>query len=199
MQVNEGYVFETSPNMLVSNSSPYAFVTQYTDYYTDGLKNSSIPVVTSDSHDIIINDTATAHALLTTTNTAGVYPLDADESWNYNDAITGEPLNIAAEGVKDGGETGSSRVIVFGSYMMFTKDVLKVNSFNNSAYLMNIVNTVSDKQDSGITIESKSLDNKELGVTDITTSNLLTIIFIVVVPAIVLIIGIIVWIRRRNK
>ena len=35
--------------------------------------------------------------------------------------------------------------------------------------------------------------------TDITTSNLLTIIFIVVVPAIVLIIGIIVWIRRRNK
>ena len=83
--------------------------------------------------------------------------------------------------------------------MMFTKDVLKVNSFNNSAYLMNIVNTVSDKQDSGITIESKSLDNKELGVTDITTSNLLTIIFIVVVPAIVLIIGIIVWIRRRNK
>ena len=199
MQVNEGYVFETSPNMLVSNSSPYAFVTQYTDYYTDGLKNSSIPVVTSDSHDIIINDTATAHALLTTTNAAGVYPLDADESWNYNDAITGEPLNIAAEGVKDGGETGSSRVIVFGSYMMFTKDVLKVNSFNNSAYLMNIVNTVSDKQDSGITIESKSLDNKELGVTDITTSNLLTIIFIVVVPAIVLIIGIIVWIRRRNK
>lgn len=88
---------------------------------------------------------------------------------------------------------------MFGSYMMFTKDVLKVNSFNNSAYLMNIVNTVSDKQDSGITIESKSLDNKELGVTDITTSNLLTIIFIVVVPAIVLIIGIIVWIRRRNK
>ena len=74
-----------------------------------------------------------------------------------------------------------------------------MNSFNNSAYLMNIVNTVSDKQDSGITIESKSLDNKELGVTDITTSNLLTIIFIVVVPAIVLIIGIIVWIRRRNK
>ena len=64
---------------------------------------------------------------------------------------------------------------------------------------MNIVNTVSDKQDSGITIESKSLDNKELGVTDITTSNLLTIIFIVVVPAIVLIIGIVVWIRRRNK
>ena len=82
---------------------------------------------------------------------------------------------------------------------LFTFKTSLVNSFNNSAYLMNIVNTVSDKQDSGITIESKSLDNKELGVTDITTSNLLTIIFIVVVPAIVLIIGIIVWIRRRNK
>ena len=199
MKVNDGYVFETSPNMLVSNSSPYAFITQYTEKYTDGLKNGSIPVVTSDSHDIIITDTAVAHALLTTSDSAGVYPYDADENWDYNDAIAGEPLNIAAEGVKEGGETASSRVIVFGSYLMFTKDIMKVNSFNNSAYLMNIVNTVCEKQDSGITIESKSLDNKELGITDVTTSGLLTIIFVAVVPIIVIIFGIFVWIRRRNK
>ena len=76
---------------------------------------------------------------------------------------------------------------------------MKVNSFNNSAYLMNIVNTVCEKQDSGITIESKSLDNKELGITDVTTSGLLTIIFVAVVPIIVIIFGIFVWIRRRNK
>lgn len=38
MQVNPGYVYETSTDRLVSNSSPYIFTVDYTDYYTTGLK-----------------------------------------------------------------------------------------------------------------------------------------------------------------
>ena len=199
MQVNGGYVFETNTDYLISGSTPYAFITDYSDYYKDNLKNSKIPVVVSDSHDIIIKDSEMAHSLLTTSDKAGVQPYDYDEEWNYQDAITGEPLNIAAEGVKTNNDEKSSRVVVFGSFTMFNETVMSYNSYNNSAYFMNVVNTIADKDDNGITIESKSLESAELGVTDVTTQSVMIAIFVVILPAAILIAGLIVWLRRRNR
>lgn len=199
MQVNGGYVFETNSDYLISGSTPYAFITDYTDYYKENLKNPNIPVVVSESHDITIKDSEMAHALLTTSDKAGVQPYDVDENWNYNDAITGEPLNIAAEGVKTNNDEKSSRVMVFGSYMMFDKTVMSFNSYNNSAYFMNVVNTIADKDDSGITIETKSLESTELGVTDVTTQNIMIAIFVFILPAAILTAGLVMWLRRRNK
>ena len=199
MQVDDGYVFETNTDYLISGSTPYAFITDYSDYYKDNLKNSKIPVVVSYSHDIIIKDSEMAHSLLTTSDKAGVQPYDYDENWNYQDAITGEPINIAAEGVKTNNDEKSSRVVVFGSYTMFTQNVMSYNSYNTSAYFMNVVNTIADKDDNGITIESKSLASAELGVTDVTTQSVMIAIFVVILPAAILIAGLIVWLRRRNR
>lgn len=199
MQVNGGYVFESNSDYLISGSTPFAFITDYTDYYKKNLKNPNIPVVVSESHDIIIKDSEMAHALLTTSDKAGVQPYDVDENWDYKDAITGEPLNIAAEGVKTNNDEKSSRVMVFGSYMMFDKTVMSFNSYNNSAYFMNIVNTIADKDDSGITIETKSLESTELGVTDVTTQNIMIAIFVFILPAAILAAGLVMWLRRRNK
>ena len=39
---------------------------------------------------------------------------------------------------------------------MFTSDIMSFNSFNNSGYFMNMINTLADKDDAGITIEGKS-------------------------------------------
>lgn len=199
MQVNGGYVFETNSDYLISSSTNYAFMVEYADYYKDNLKNSNIPVVTSDTHNIIINDENTAHALLTTSDGVGVFPYDADEDWNYEDALTGEPLNVAAEGVKTNSDDESSRLIVFGSYMMFNSSIMSMNSYNNSAYIMNVFNTVAGKDDSSITIESKSLESAELGVTDVTTQNAVFVIFIVVIPLGILVVGLVMWLRRRNR
>lgn len=199
MQVNDGYVFETSNERLISSSSSYAFVVDYTDYYVEGLKNNTIPVVVTDAHDIIISDSTMAHSLLTTSTSAGVQPYDADENWDYNDAISGEELNIAAEGVKTATDETSSRVVVFGSYTMFSSTIMQYNSFNNSGYLMNVINTIANRDDIGITIESKSMDSSELGVTDVTTQNMLLIIFVIVLPLGILVTGLVMWLRRRNR
>ncbi len=199
MQVDTGYVFETSTDRLVSSSSAYSFIVDYTDYYTDNLKNSSIPVVVIDSHDIIITDDSVAHGLLTTSTGAGVLPIDVDEDWDYQEAISGEELNIAAEGVKTNTDEETSNVIVFGSYSMFNSSVMSYNSFNNSAYLMNVINTLSDKDDNSITIESKSLDSGELGITDVSTQNVMFAVFVVIIPIGILVAGMVIWLRRRNR
>ena len=113
--------------------------------------------------------------------------------------MTGEPLNIAAEGVKTNNDEKSSRVVVLGSPSMLNETVMSYNSYNNSAYFMNVVNTIADKDDNGITIESKSLESAELGVTDVTTQSVMIVIFVVILPAAILIAGLIVWLRRRNR
>ena len=199
MQVNPGYVYETSTDRLVSNSSPYIFTVDYTDYYTTGLKNPNIPVVTLFARSVTLSDSSVSHALLTTSTSAGIYPTDADDTWSYKNGITGENINVAAEGVKSNTDNASSKVVVFGSYSMFTSDIMSYNSFNNSGYFMNMINTLADKDDAGITIEGKSMQNAELGITDATTKNTLFVIFVIVVPVAVLVTGIVMWLRRRNK
>lgn len=199
MAVNDGYVFETSGDYMISASNPYAFIVNYTDYYTSMLKNSKIPIVVSDTHDIIINDSEIAHPVLTTSDNVGIQPYSPEDNWDYRDALTGEALNIAAEGVITNNDDTSSRVVVFGTYMMFDETIMSYNSFNNSAFFMNMVNTIADKDDIGITIETKSLDSEELGVTDVTTQTVMFVIFVVIIPLAVLATGLVTWLRRRNK
>lgn len=199
MSIDRGYVFETDETALVNASSPYAFTVSYGDYYKDNLKNSKIPVVVSESHAVNITDENTAHALLKTTNKAGVLPIDADKSWDYKDAITGNGENVAAEGVMTNEDKKSSRVVVFGSYIMFSDTIMQYNSFNNSAYFMNVINTIADKEDVGITIESKSVDNTELGITDVATQNTMLVVFVIVIPIAILVAGFVFWLRRRNR
>ena len=199
MSIDRGYVFETDETALVNASSPYAFTVSYGDYYKDNLKNSKIPVVVSESHAVNITDENTAHALLKTTNKAGVLPIDADKSWDYKDAITGNGENVAAEGVMTNEDKKSSRVVVFGSYIMFSDTIMKYNSFNNTANFMRGGNTIADKEDVGITIESKSIDNTELGITDVATQNTMLVVFVIVIPIAILVAGFVFWLRRRNR
>ncbi len=199
MKVNEGIVFETDNQFRVSSTNPSAFMVNYTEYYTDMLKNASIPVLTNSAHDIIITDENMAHPILQTSDHVGVIPYNADENWDYQDALTGEALNIGAEGVKTNSENKSSRLIAFGSYLMFDQQMMSHNSNNNAAFFMNVVNSAVGNSDAGITIESKSLQSEELGVTDIATGNIILVIFVFVIPLAILVIGLAKWLRRRNK
>ena len=144
-----------------------------------------------------ITDENSAHALLNTSNRAGVMPYEPADDWDFNDAISGKPIAVAAESVKKGSEA-ESRLILFGSDRMLSSTFMNLNSFNNAAYVMNIFNTISDKSDESIVIEGKSLADSELGVTDVNTTTAMMIIFVIVIPLGILIAGIIVWIRRRH-
>ena len=64
---------------------------------------------------------------------------------------------------------------------------------------MSVFNTTSDKDNETVTITGKSLANTELGVTDLGTTSAMMIVFVAVLPLGILLAGIIVWIRRRNK
>lgn len=199
MKVEEGLIFETDTARLISAETPYLFTVNQEDYYKDGLKNPNIPIVTAFARSITLTNENIAHALLTTSELAGIYPVEPDENWDPSQSLAGKALNIAAEGVKKNSEDKTSKVVTFASYAMFESYVMSYNGYNNSAYLMNVFNTIADKDDVGITIESKSMETQTLGITDVTTKNIFYVLFVIILPLGVLASGIMVWIRRRNK
>lgn len=202
MKISDGIGFCTSSSYYVS--SPYMFLTDYNnDTYTATLKNSGIPTIVYDSRTVEITAEDTASPLLSVDSSAGVIPFDADtseiESAGDLDKYLQDSINLAAIGTKTNSDEKSSSVAVFGSYYMFYSDFLSTTSYNNANYVVNLCNTVTDRGDMGITITSASVDDGELGVTNAATTIAVGIIFIALVPLTVLVIGLIVYIRRRNR
>lgn len=198
MELNKGLLYETDPNHRINNTSVYVSITDYTEYYTENLKNPNVFVLNEYASGINLKDTNTAHALLQSSDKAGVLPFSATEDFDAEANIKGEPIAIAAEGVKSGAEA-SSNVVVFSSKAMLLSADLSYPSFNNAAYFMNIVNTITEKEDDTVVIESKSIENETLGAPSAATSNAVMIVFVIVIPALILAAGIVFWIRRRNR
>ncbi len=194
----KGVVYDTDLNHNLNNAPFYTFIVDYTDYYKENLKNSTVPVLNEYATGITIKDTNTAHALLQTTDKAGILPLDAKEDFDFAANVTGETIAIAAEGQKAGTEAYSN-VVVFSSKAMLLSGELSYASFNNAAYFMNMLNTITEKEDNTVVIEGKSLENATLGAPGAETSNAVMIVFMIVLPALILILGIVLWIRRRNR
>lgn len=199
IKMSNGVVFETDQNFLVSNT-PFVSLTDYNDVFTDGLKNSSIPCVSSYARDFEITDSEIAVPVLTTSTSAGIMPYEEadNEDWDYKTAITGEALNVAVKATRQNTEETASNLVAFGSYEMFSEAVMSYNSYNNSAFFMNTVNTLADRDNIGITIEGKTMDSPTLGI-NVTAQNVLMVLFVIIVPIAVLAAGLVIWIRRRNR
>lgn len=197
MAVNEGYVYETNTHYIWGRDL-FEYIVEYTDYYFDTLTNVNVPVAAEHVHGVTIKDSTTAHAILQTTDQAGVMPVDAGSDFDFKASVAGEALPIAAEGVKSGVEQ-ESRVVVFSGSAMFDQSVLAYPSFNNGTFFMNMLNTIADKDDNTVVIQTKSLETPTLGAPPVATTNAVLIVFVFVIPLSILAVAVVLWARRRNR
>ena len=128
-------------------------------------------------------------------------PLNLSEEDSKNFEPSYQVLNGAAIGKHNDGsdESKNSSVVVFGSYESVTSNFLSTSSFNNASYFINLLNTLSDREDVSVVIEGKDPSAHELGITSTNDILFPSILVRFVIPIAVLIIGIVVWIRRRHK
>ena len=204
MKVSDGISFCTSRDYYIND--PYMFLADYAEdtTYTSTLKNAKVSPLVYYTRDVEITDGSKATALLTDNTSVGVIPFDTDTSEFESESdlakfYKADGITPAAIGTKTNSDSISSNVAVFGSPYMFTERFLSTSSFNNANYIVNFCNTVTDRGDMGITINSASVDSGELGVTNASTIIAYGIVFIAVIPLIVLAIGLIVFIRRRHR
>ena len=203
MQMQYGYIYENDPNYVIPGDNHYLSIFDYGDdaAFTDSLRNKSIPVVMNLTMPVTITDETMATPLLLSSEKSFLFPLDLKEE----DAADFKPdytiLNGAAIGKHNDGsdESKDSSVVVIGSYEAVTPNFLSTSSFNNASYFINLLNTLSEKEDVSVVIEGKDPSAHELGVTSANDILFPSILVRFVIPIAVLIIGIVVWIRRRHK
>ncbi len=123
---------------------------------------------------------------------------------------TAESVKIADQGAVEQGSfdlaiaseiSGGSKVLVFGNGTFLTDAALSsqyATYFSNGKiyFTSTVVNWMSDKSDE-IAISPKLISTKSLSTTE-TQAKVISVILIGVVPCVIMIIGLIVWSRRRH-
>ena len=120
---------------------------------------------------------------------------------NIGDALVKGQQNYMAVGSKakftDDNKTLYSNVIAVGSEGMLSDTYLQYSQYQNSEYFISVINGLTGKT-AGITITPKTITGN---VFDITQQQKTVLIwtFCLGVPVVVLIEGIVIWARRKNK
>lgn len=139
-------------------------------------------------------------ALLTTYDGAVVKPLNAGDNWEPADDAEKQTLNAIVQSVKtrfEGTTPIQSRIVAIGGMELLANTFLTAAQANNSELIMNIFN-VSCNKEAGITLTTKSYKSATFEITE-TQKSTLMIVFVIALPLVILVFGIIVWARRIHR
>lgn len=203
--VGDGAVFETKADRTYQYQ-PYYPVADYTsETWRDMLIDSSTPLLMPLSRPLEVLFTAKdgqyTETLLSFGESAGVRPSDAGADFTADDAAQWGPIPamvLASHRVYENGAAAKqSHIVVTGSASMLEELCLQNSSLSNSSYLLNLFNTLTDREET-VTIAPKSLSGKTLGITTAQVTTLGTVLG-GVIPLAILSAGIGVWLYRRYK
>jgi ABC-type uncharacterized transport system involved in gliding motility auxiliary subunit len=190
-------------------------------YGLQSMIKSSIGVISNDDYSGLVSDTTLPIAvpvarplellwetngdretttILCTSSTSALIPLDADSDFDISTAETGIQ-NVMVMGSKyiydDDNEKVTSNLMVMGSAFMCDPYITQDTSYNNGEFILNAINQMTGKSN-GITIVPKSLSIQSISIETAEATAIKTVVMFVI-PIIVVLIGILVYVRRRNR
>ncbi|MCD7740776.1 MAG: GldG family protein [Ruminococcus sp.] len=203
----EEYYIEVGEGVICENDSEHYYTSAFytvtdtmSDTFSDGLADSGAQLLSYASRPITLTEEEkgmfTTEALIQSTTDAYVADTETGEAME-NGQQTYVALSSKATFTDDGG-ADYSNILVVGSAEMLSSTYLKYNQYQNREYFLNVINGMTGKTSTGITIEPKVISGN---IFDITAQQIkvLQIVFIGVIPVVTLAIGLIIWIRRRNR
>lgn len=147
------------------------------------------------------NSGRNTYSLLTTSESCVLYPLDETAETFDADKAAQQSSDIAvlAEQIfTSGSDTYQSRLVAFGSAWFLDYMIgASAGSYDNANYFINLMNTATGKE-SILTIAEKSLDQTKITITEAQARAIRTVT-VFVFPLAVALVGIFVYIRRRNR
>lgn len=209
IKIGDGVVGDSNTSNTASSSQ---FVignyinTEEDNYYDDNVSDTSLPVLSYYSRPIELlfdqKDNRLTYPLVTTDDTAFVYTEDmqsAVENGTF-DPETGSYTTMAVARkyvFNSDNEAVYSSVLAVGSSYMLDSSITGATYYNNGDYFISALNTLTGKT-SGISIVAKDLTSTTFDM-DQATYNTCFIVFVIIIPLAVLVIGIVVYVRRRHK
>ena len=197
VKVGDGLAFEGDTTRLIGSTYMDLVLAEYDDEsYTADLKYPDVPVISVYSRPIEIVDSSITTTLLKYSDKSGIQPSTADENWSMKDAMLGNETPVATLSTKSS-SSNSSNLLVIGSAESLSETILS-SPYNNSDYYLKLLYKLSGRDDIAVSIEAKSLSGSEMTVTT-SQANAYGIFFMILLPVIIIVTGIIIWARRRNR
>lgn len=182
-------------------SNGYLKVNLSAEDYEKDIKNNSLAMFTTLYTKPITlkfdeEDMKKTVALLKTADTGYKADLNSGEKVSSGEQITAA-IGYKAVWGEDNTE-GYSQVLVLGSEFLLDDTILQATQYANSQWILSVTNQMTGKTTSGITIEPSKIGGELFELTDAQIS-IYKWVFILVIPLIVLVIGVVVWVRRKNR
>lgn len=201
--VGSGSVFETDENK-VYNYQPFYGIVDYVDLtFSDMLLSDSVPLLVPLSRPIEVvfearNNYATK-VLAQFGATSGVRPEDAPDNFNSSMATQRGPIPALVLATRKSDGTASAKasyLLVSGSTAIADTFALTNASFSNSEYLLNVLNTTTNKNQS-LRIIPKKIVGNSLNLTKYQV-NLIGTGFVFVGPLIMIFLAVFIYFKRKN-
>lgn len=200
ISVEDSTVYE-SDYRRIYNYNPFYSIADFvnTEIYPDSSAYLLMP--NARVMDTLFNerDGKTVNVLLKFGSTAKAIPNDADDSFSIEDAETyAFAAAVHAQTEKFiGNEPVHSNVVAFSSAMSCDSNLLSGTTFANGKYYIALINSMVGREVS-FSVTEKTLDTTTLTLTQF---QILSIgaTFAIIIPVIILIAGIVIWLRRRHK
>lgn len=194
-------VGQIDDNYLMSSDMLYAHLQQLcdTDYtktvygtrlFTYGMYHRPVYVLESGAVDSTV--------LMKSYDKAFLYPLDKDKAkdFDYDKAESGE-FNDVVVSQKTTSDGTKSRVCAVGSELLASNLMMSYTNSNNAEFFVGMWNYISGREQ-GMTIKAKSLTPTTFDM-NVKTANTLSLVLCVIVPVCVIVLGIVIWVRRRHR
>ncbi len=202
MKLQKGYIFENDLTLALSGGSApqLTSIVNYADEtFTEDLKTASLPVIMPYSMGIEILDDKIAKPMLTSSDTADLLLLNKSSEEPVFEKSKGEALNYAVCATQGNDDnTRTSSFVVWGSYDGVSVNAIGSANFNNAPYFVNVFNKTLGNESEAIVVESRNMAYETLTVTS-AQQVAVFVIFVVIIPLGLFAIGIVVWVRRKNR
>lgn len=200
--VGSGAVFETDENYAYGYQPFYPFTDYVDDVFRDLLRDSSKKVLMPVSRPLSLvydyKDNRTVLTLLEFSPSSGVRPPDAGSNFTVDQSTVKGPIPAAVMStLAVSGAEHYSNVIVCASSDAFASSILSNTSIANAEYWTVMLNQITDRGDA-VSIESKSLAGNALTITT-GAARTWSILLCIVIPVLILVAGIVIYLRRRYK
>ena len=211
IKIGDGFVCEDSNTYYYTQ--PYETLTNYVT--EDFLQDVSV----SKDQIVLINDRArpiellyetrgfnAVKAYVTSTESASVRSrnmiVNSEGQLDLETLSRGKQIYtaVASKGVfsENDAKGTYSNIVVFGSIAALSDKNLSYSQFTNREYILSLLNGVTNKTRSGVVIEPKVITGNVYDLTGRQRS-VMQWTFILIIPVVVLIIGGVIWLRRKNR
>ena len=193
-------VGQTDSSYLISSETPFVHFQQLCDTeYTKNVYGGKLYTYGMYLRPVnIIDSGADCTVLLKSYDKAFLYPMDREDAEKFElEKAENGVFNAAVISRKTSENGEKSGVCAFGSELLASTLSMSYSNSNNAEFFVGILDSTSGREQ-GVTIKAKNLLPATFEV-NVKTANTLSVVLCVVIPIAVIVLGIVIWVRRRHR